>query len=274
MCHCICSASRRLARLLPPDMSSTIAAPANTNQFPMDNTLLPLVSTIMVPDSQSDFSMDEDSSESGSDSDTESQEAVDENPMNTMTGMDAEPQVSTPVPPPPVGFDTAPDFEMEYDDPMEESESDSGSVEEYSQPQSRLLTLPTEIFQTITWHMDAGTFFTSLLTCRQFFIAARSTPLLLRHIHNLPGLRLGLDELCTEDLLDQFSIRAVESGCGVGVLADVTKYAPTSKIPMSNAVFSPCRWLFFTLPHLCPACRTSLRFSAPHFSTLYRALPP
>lgn len=200
----------------------------------------------MSLDSQSDILMDDADSGPGSDSELEPEEAVDETSTKPMADINVEPEVINLTngllrPSAPVAFETAPDFEMQFDDPMAECESDSSFAEANSQQQSRLLSLPTEIFQFISWYMDVGTFFASFLTCRQFMIAARSKPLLLRHIHNIPGLRPGLEDLSTADLLDQFSKRAAESSYGAGVLADVTRYAPRSKTPLSNAVFSPRR---------------------------------
>lgn len=107
------------------------------------------------------------------------------------------------------------------------------------QQTSALLKLPIEVFQTITWHMDVGTFFISLLTCKFFLAAAQSRPNLHRHFGSLPGLKLGFDSITTPNLLLQFRRRAAESGCAAGVLSDLTLYAPASRIPLSNAVFSP-----------------------------------
>ena len=218
----------------------------------------------MAQDSQDDVSMDDDMSISASDSDSESQ-IMDGKPDEAMTDVISEPDVvvitdvpPTPSPPmgseagpgvgsdsdivevisvpptpsSPPGCETAPDFDMQYDDPM---------VDCSIQPNSRLLRLPIEIFQTITWYLDAGTFFSSLLTCKRFLDAAMSKTLLLHHIQNIPGLRLGLEELETTELFEKFSMRAAESSCGANVLADVTRYAPTSKTPVTNAVFSPGR---------------------------------
>lgn len=104
---------------------------------------------------------------------------------------------------------------------------------------SALLNLPIEIFQRITWHMDIGTFFISLLTCKFFLAAAQSRPNLHRHIGCLPGLKLGFDSITTPDLLLQFRRRAAESGCAAGVLSNLTLYGPASRIPLSTTVFSP-----------------------------------
>lgn len=107
------------------------------------------------------------------------------------------------------------------------------------QQDSTLLKLPLEVFQTVTWHMDVGTFFASLLTCQHFLAAAQSKPTLFRHMNNIPGLRLGLDDLSNADLLLRFRKRAAESGCAAGVLSDVTRFSSASQTPVSHAVFSP-----------------------------------
>jgi len=237
---------------MQPDILHPIMADSeNTIENTMDNPLLSLVSTI-VADSQSDIAMED--AHPDADSDLETHDSMAEAATKVATEPGIDPKLPTPMDETPVGIGTAPDSEMQYDDPVEESESGAGSANE-TQQRSRLLTLPTEVFQAITWYMDVGTFFASFLTCRQFIIAARSKPLLLRHIQNIPGLQLGLEDLATEKLLDLFSRRAAESGCGASVLADVTKYAPTSKTPVSNAVFSPCTWLPFAF-HLLPSLST------------------
>ena len=126
--------------------------------------------------------------------------------------------------------------------PQEDAPPDSEPESEAHrkiQQTSSLLKLPIEVFQTITWHMDTGTFFISLLTCKFFLAAAQSRPNLHRHIGGLPGLKLGFDSITTPDLLLQFRRRAAESGWAAGVLSDLTLYAPASRIPLSNAVFSP-----------------------------------
>ena len=102
-----------------------------------------------------------------------------------------------------------------------------------------LLHLPAEILQTIAWHMDPGTFFISLLTCKTMYDAAKYRRNLLRHLHSIPGLRLGLEDLTTADLFLRFRKRAAASLCGAGVLADITRYAPAETInSISKAVFS------------------------------------
>lgn len=104
--------------------------------------------------------------------------------------------------------------------------------------ESALLKLPTEVFQTITWHMDVGTYFSSLLTCKQFYEAAKSRHSIFRQLNRIPGLKLGLSDLSTPDLLLQLRRRASESGCAALVLANVTIYAQQPGKVLSNAVLS------------------------------------
>ena len=102
-----------------------------------------------------------------------------------------------------------------------------------------LLDLPPEVLQTILWHMDPGTLFISLFTCRRIFDAAKAKNVLLHQIGSIPGLRLGLGEnVPTPELLTKFRLRAAESLLGVPVLADVAKYAPGSNpIHVRQCVF-------------------------------------
>lgn len=105
---------------------------------------------------------------------------------------------------------------------------------------SALLRLPNEVLQIITKHMDAGTFFASLLTSKKILEVALSRPLLFHHLNRIPGLTLGLTDLPTPDLLTFFRKRAAQNGCAAGALANVTKYAHQPEIPrMSNAVLIP-----------------------------------
>ncbi len=102
-----------------------------------------------------------------------------------------------------------------------------------------LLHLPAEILQTIAWHMDPATFFVSLLTCKTMYNAASYRLNTLRQLHSIPGLRLGLEDLTTSELLLQFRKRAAASLCGAGVLANVTRYVPRDSISgFSKTVFS------------------------------------
>ncbi len=102
---------------------------------------------------------------------------------------------------------------------------------------SAFTRLPNELLQLITKHMDAGTFFASLLTSKKFLEIALCRPLLFHHLNRIPGLTLGLTDLPTPDLLVFFRRRAAQSGCAAGALANVTKYA--HQPGMSSAVFIP-----------------------------------
>lgn len=105
---------------------------------------------------------------------------------------------------------------------------------------SNLLSLPPEILQTIGWHMDASAFYTSLLTCKRFMEVATCRPNILRHLYNLPGIQLGLNDIPTAQLLLVFRKRATECLCGAGVLADVRRWNPVpSMASFSKAIFSP-----------------------------------
>lgn len=92
----------------------------------------------------------------------------------------------------------------------------------------------------ITRHMDEATFFTSLLTCKHFLKAARSSRTnLLRHMHRLTTPKIGLDGLSTPDLLLEYRIRAAATACAAGVLADVWRYVPTPGVKIAISAFSP-----------------------------------
>ncbi len=102
-----------------------------------------------------------------------------------------------------------------------------------------LLGLPLELLQLIAWHMDPPTFYTSLLTCKKIMHAAECRRNVLRHLQRLPGIRLGLKDVPTPQLLSMFRKRAARSLCGAGVLADVKTYAPVrSSVSLTKAVFS------------------------------------
>lgn len=57
--------------------------------------------------------------------------------------------------------------------------------------------------------------------------AAKARRIILHHLQNLPGLRLGLEHISTSQLWKLFRRRAAESLCGAGVLADIKSYALT-----------------------------------------------
>lgn len=126
---------------------------------------------------------------------------------------------------------------------MDYNEAEEGDSSRFNKQQKQtihLLALPLEILQTITWHLDAPAFFTSLLTCKRFMDAALCRRNIFRHILSLPGIRLGLEDLETSELLLAFRQRAANNFCGAEVLAGVTRYDPVpSTISFSKAVFSP-----------------------------------
>lgn len=109
--------------------------------------------------------------------------------------------------------------------------------------ESYLLELPLEILQLIFWHLDVATVYTSLLTCKKFVQAATSRRVILRHLQNLPGLRLGFEHMSTSQLWNLFRKRAAESLCGAGVLADIKSYASTqcggSSSPSDRSTLEP-----------------------------------
>ncbi len=92
-----------------------------------------------------------------------------------------------------------------------------------------ILDLPIEILQLIAWHMDVATFYTSLLTCKKFMDAATARATILHHLENLPGLRIGLEDRPTVELLLMFRQRAAQTLIGAGVLADVKSYTSTRR---------------------------------------------
>lgn len=138
---------------------------------------------------------------------------------------------------------------------MDKKETECGAQQHTQQPRGgiicpvsephrrvkiNLLDLPNEILQLIAWHMDAPTFYISLLTCKKIKDMADCRRNILRHIESLPGTRLGLDPLSTTELLLFFRKKAAESLCGAGVLANVHKYGTTANLTKSSkAVFSP-----------------------------------
>lgn len=89
-----------------------------------------------------------------------------------------------------------------------------------------LLDLPPEVLQNILWHMDPGTLLACLFVSQRFLELAHSRRVLLRQLHFLPGIRMGLEDLSTYDIFLLFRRRATRNLCGSGVLARVTKYSP------------------------------------------------
>ena len=124
-------------------------------------------------------------------------------------------------------------FVMASDDRINPKESSNRSQS------SLLLHLPLEVFQLIAYHMDAATFFTSLLTCKYFLTSAsESRRNLLRHLNRLPGLQLGFDQLENVDLLKEFRKRAAESALGAETLADRSTWKKEVGRTLATAVFT------------------------------------
>src|SRR5271170_5614483 len=71
--------------------------------------------------------------------------------------------------------------------PALESKSNSNPID--------ILSLPPEILQHLLYTVTTPTFLQLTLTCRNFFrLASRSRAVLLHHLHQLPGLKLGLSD--------------------------------------------------------------------------------
>ena len=87
-----------------------------------------------------------------------------------------------------------------------------------------LITLPTEVLQTILWNMDAGTLLISILVCKTFFSAANARTVLLYHLHRIPGYVVGIEDLPTAMLFIMFRRRATRDLYAAGALTDTTVY--------------------------------------------------
>lgn len=118
---------------------------------------------------------------------------------------------------------------------------------EENQRKAHLLDLPFEILQSIAWHLDVATFYVWLTTCKKLMFAAKDRRIILHHLRQLPGLRLGFETMSTLQLWDLFRKRAAESLCGAGALADIKSYASShthschpgsSRYKVSKPVFS------------------------------------
>ena len=111
--------------------------------------------------------------------------------------------------------------------PEGESEyADERPKEKEERQPLNLINLPPELLQTILWHMEPGACFTALQTCKTFHTNANLRKLLLHQISHLPGLRLGLDELQTEELSTTFRTRAARNAVAVNLFSDMSRYEP------------------------------------------------
>jgi hypothetical protein len=105
--------------------------------------------------------------------------------------------------------------------PALESKSNSDPI--------HILSLPPEILQHILYTATTPSFLQLILTCRDFFkLAGKSRAVLLHHLHQLPGLKLGLSDHLSVSTSNLFIIvrrRAANHLYGVNFSADRTDYA-------------------------------------------------
>ena len=110
--------------------------------------------------------------------------------------------------------------------PAEEPEEGLASSTASKCQRPLLLSLPLEILQTILWHMNVGTFVLSALVCKTIKDASLTKSLMMKHLRQLPGLRLGLDDLALPDLYACLRKRAAQNFSSCAVSANVTEYSP------------------------------------------------
>ena len=130
---------------------------------------------------------------------------------------------------------------METGDPFEEFPQKMENIDAIlAIERSLFLSLPAEVLQHILFNMDPATYFTCLLSCKTVFEAAKSRRVVLHHLNRLLGLRLGLEHLDSLNLFESFRKRAAKSMVAAGVLADITRYAPSDDLTnISRTVISP-----------------------------------
>ena len=115
---------------------------------------------------------------------------------------------------------------------------------------SFLLGLPAEVLQNILFHMDHATYFTCLLSCKTVFQAAKPRRIVLHHLHRMLGLRLGFENFDSLTLFESYRKRAAKSMVAAGVLADITRYAPSDDLTnISKTVISPGRSTLIATAH-------------------------
>jgi len=129
----------------------------------------------------------------------------------------------------------------ETEDPFEEYPQKMENIDAiFAIERSFLPSLPTEVLQHILFHMDHATYFTCLLSCKTVFEAAKSRRIVLHHLDRMLGLRLGFENLDSLNLFESFRRRAAKSMVAAGVLADITRYAPSDDLTnISRTVISP-----------------------------------
>lgn len=115
---------------------------------------------------------------------------------------------------------------------------------------SFLLSLPAEVLQNVLFHMDHATYFTCLLSCKTVFQAAQSRRTILHQLDRMLGLRIGYGNLDSLNLFGLFRRRAAKSIVAAGVLADITRYAPSDDLTnISRTVISPGRPTLIATAH-------------------------
>lgn len=95
--------------------------------------------------------------------------------------------------------------------------------------------LPTEILQRILHFSTTPTFLQLILVNRQLFgVAAESREVLLHHLQNLPGLKLGLRDHCvaTADLFLILRQRAANNLYGTNFTADCSSFAFSNNVSL------------------------------------------
>ena len=91
-----------------------------------------------------------------------------------------------------------------------------------------LLGLPSEVALNICRHLTTPSFIQLTSSCRQFFrLAATSREVLLQHLNNVPGIKLGLEDhaLTSSDLWLLLRQRASNNLCGAHFSADCDDYS-------------------------------------------------
>lgn len=89
------------------------------------------------------------------------------------------------------------------------------------------LKLPSEVLSNIFLHLSTPSFLQAVLTCQKLFnLAAGSRDVLLHHLRNIPGIKLGLSDrsLRTSDLFQILRQRAAEHLFGANFTGNCTDF--------------------------------------------------
>jgi hypothetical protein len=103
-----------------------------------------------------------------------------------------------------------------------------------SPPRATLGALPSEVLQNIFYFATSISFFQLIQVNRKFFDAAsQARQVILHHLHQVPGIKLGLDDrsISTYDLFLIFRQRAASNLYGVHFTADCRNFEPASNSP-------------------------------------------